>query len=175
MKSLVLGFGNVDREDDGVAWHVLNRLATRLGGTAADLGEMEDSFVSIGGVDFLFVLQLTPELGETIAAYDRVCFVDAHTGDVAEELQFIEIPTEFQKSPLTHHMTPQTCLAIARDLYGHQPKGYLLSVRGYEFGFAQALSARTEQLANQAVDLLARWAAEDDLYIHFGDNTPTRQ
>jgi hypothetical protein len=57
-----------------------------------------------GTPDFLFELQLTPELAETIAQYDRVCFVDAHTGAVQHDMNVSEIAAEFQASPLTHHL-----------------------------------------------------------------------
>ena len=29
-KTLVIGYGNVDRQDDGAAWHILARLAKQL-------------------------------------------------------------------------------------------------------------------------------------------------
>ena len=30
MDALVIGYGNIDRQDDGVAWHVLREVASRL-------------------------------------------------------------------------------------------------------------------------------------------------
>ena len=30
-KSLIIGYGNPDREDDGVAWHILRALTVKLG------------------------------------------------------------------------------------------------------------------------------------------------
>ena len=35
-KVLILGYGNLDREDDGVAWHVLQGVAETLGRPALD-------------------------------------------------------------------------------------------------------------------------------------------
>ena len=29
-KTLIIGYGNVDREDDGVGWHILKNLADRI-------------------------------------------------------------------------------------------------------------------------------------------------
>lgn len=154
--SLVIGFGNLDRQDDGVAWHILASLARRLDRPSA--GSVEDEF-EFGGhsPELLFVLQLTPELAENIAQADRVCFVDAHTGSVPEAVHAAPLSNIFQNSPFTHHMTPETCLALAKTLYGNAPPALLVSVRGYEFGFSRSLSTRTQTLVENAVDRIWDW------------------
>jgi hydrogenase maturation protease len=155
-KSLILGYGNADRQDDGVAWHILNLLAKRFGRRASPSpGEGID--IKGGPADLLFVLQLTPELAETIAGYDRVCFVDAHTGRVEAELNTEAVLSEFQASPFTHHLTPASCLAICEHLYGKHIEGLLVSVRGYEFGFSLSLSEKTASLAVQAAEYIWQW------------------
>jgi hydrogenase maturation protease len=154
--TLILGYGNVDRQDDGVAWHVLAALAKRLGRKTP--ASYEDDFELTGAPpDLVFALQLTPEFAETIAAYPRVCFVDAHTGSVPNDLNMIEVKGEFQRSPFTHHMTPATCLAMAQALYGGNPEALLVSIRGYEFGFTRSLSPHTSLLAEQAADQIYTW------------------
>lgn len=157
MKStLFLGYGNFDRQDDGVAWHVLAALAHHLGRQAPS--SPEESFEPNGETpDFLFDLQLMPEMAETIAAYERVCFVDAHTGRVPEEIHLEELCCEFQTSPFTHHLTACSCLSICEALYGKTPEAILLSVRGYEFGFSQSLSPRTQALVEPAVEKVLSW------------------
>lgn len=159
---LIIGYGNADRQDDGVAWHILNGLAARLG-RATDL-EAGEGFQSLGASpDLLFQLQLVPELAETIAKYDRVCFIDAHTGNIVEDLHVESLEPGYQVSAFTHHMTPQTCLALAHSLYGHRPPAWLVSVRGYEFEFDRSLSPRTQQSADQAIELIAKWIDTEDL------------
>ncbi len=154
--TLIIGYGTIDRQDDGVAWHVLNRLTQRLGRPALD--EIGEGFEQTGEQpDLLFQLQLTPELAETISQYDRVAFVDAHTGAVEGELHIEEIRSQYQASPFTHHMTPQTCLSLSDALYHRQPDALLISIRGFIFEFGMDLSERTSQLADQAVDVLLRW------------------
>jgi hydrogenase maturation protease len=165
-KTLLVGYGNPDREDDGVAWHILNRIAERLGLPEPNqqidaLEHLEDS------PDLLCVLQLYPEMAETIADYDRVCFVDAHTGAYQEDIRFGEIERKFQASPFTHHMTPETCLALAETLYGRRmepiraPYGVVVSVRGYQFGFSHTLSDRTAELAEVATDWIISWLGSE--------------
>jgi Ni,Fe-hydrogenase maturation factor len=179
-KILVLGYGNVDRQDDGVAWHIINNIAAQFGIPAPDpsgeginfLVDLEsptdvssDSSVGFSQkrqIDLAFALQLTPEMAESLASYDVVCFVDAHTGNIPHEVNFEELQGVYQASPFTHHLTPQTCLALAQTLYGHSPIGFLMSVRGYEFGFSSELSNQTKQHASNASQQLATWLTRLD-------------
>jgi len=160
-KTLVVGYGNLDREDDGVAWHVLVRLAEGLGlpPPAQDsdgLPQVDDQ------PDLLCLLQLDPGLAEVIAGYDRVCFVDAHTGAYPQDIRFAHIEGQFQASPFTHHMTPETCLALAQTLHGCVPNGMVLSVKGHQFGFSNTLSPATAELAEQATQVLIGWLASQE-------------
>jgi len=154
-RTLIIGYGNPDRQDDGVAWHILSALAVRLGLPAPD--SYEDEFPAHDRLDFAFHLQLTPEMAEDISAFGRVCFVDAHTGDVPTSVQMVTVHSEFQRSPFTHHLTPQSLLSMCETIYGRKPEAALLSVRGYQFGFDRQLSPRTAALLPEALDLIESW------------------
>lgn len=139
-----------------MAWHVLLALSRRLG--RPDPPSPDEGFPASNETpELLFVLQLTPELAETVAEFDRVCFIDAHTGSVPGEIHQAVVKGEFQNSPFTHHMTPATCLALSVMLYNQQPEALLVSVRGYEFGFSHSLSARTAALAEEAAEKIWQW------------------
>jgi hydrogenase maturation protease len=154
-QTLVIGYGNPDRQDDGVAWHVLHALAAQWGLPAPD--SYEDEFPSNDRLDFAFYLQLTPEMAEQIALYERVCFVDAHTGSIAAEVQLVPVESQFQNSPFTHHLTAQTLLSMCQLLYGKTPQAALLSVRGYRFEFERELSPETAALVPEAVERILAW------------------
>jgi hydrogenase maturation protease len=154
-KLLIIGYGNPDREDDGVAWHILCALTVKLGLPAPD--SYEEEFPQNEKFDFSFYLQLTPEMAEDIAGYEYVCFVDAHTGNIPEEVRLIDVESDFQRSPFTHHLTPQSLLSICESLYESKPEAILLSVRGYRFLFSRELSEETTSLVPQAVDLIWEW------------------
>ena len=160
-KTLVFGYGNPDRQDDGVAWQVLAALAKRLG-WQVPVSIEEEFYPAAGTPDLVYDLQLTPELAETIAGYQQVCFVDAHTGNIPDDIYMVEVKGEFQHSPFTHHMTPSTCLAMAQTLYGGSPQTILVSIRGFEFGFVQSLSAHTQLLAEQAADKIYAWLVGEE-------------
>ena len=154
-KLLILGYGNPDRQDDGVAWHILRAMTLKLGLPAPTC--YEDEFPESIQIDFAFYLQLTPEMAEDIHAYESVCFVDAHTGNISEPVRLIQVQSEFQASPFTHHLTPQSLLSFCETLYGSKPDAALLSVRGYHFGLSQQLSEKTALLVPQAVELIWDW------------------
>ncbi len=154
--TLIIGYGNPDRQDDGVAWHVLESLSTQLKIERPDPDSGD--FSPLGGnPDLLFALQLTPEMAEIIANYERVCFVDAHTGQIAEDITIREILPEYQASPLTHHMTPQTLLSLVESMFRKKPQAILASIRGYEFGFGRALSERSKTLVQTAAAKICAW------------------
>ena len=153
MKLLLFGYGNIDRQDDGVAWHILRGVAEHYQVMLPTVPE-ETNCVLSPAITTTFALQLTPESAEWVAAFDEVIFIDAHTGSVADLLHVEELNANFQTSPFTHHLTPQSCLALAGSLYEKAPKARLISVRGYEFGFAQSLSEQTEELARQAARVI---------------------
>ena len=159
-KALVIGYGNPSRQDDGVGYHVVNALNGLLG----RLSLTEDSDSPDGSeeaIKTLWLQQLVPELAEIVSAYDLAIFVDAHTGAYAKGEHKVrpyirEVAPAYQSSVVSHHLKPETLLALARDLYGHFPPAVLISVRGYEFDFGSELSKRTQELADQAVGYIAK-------------------
>jgi hydrogenase maturation protease len=156
LKYLFLGYGNVDRQDDGVAWHLLCEIMRRLG--APVLAEPEDEMpVYFGDYAFDFQLQLTPELADDMDHYDRVCLMDAHTGNIPEEVRLEPVTAQYQSSPFTHHMTAGTLLSLCQVLHQHTPETILVSVRGYEFKFTRSLSADTGALISTAADQILEW------------------
>ncbi len=152
---LYLGYGNPDRQDDGVAWHILKGVASALGLPAP--ASWEDELPFAPGVTFRFELQLTPEMAEDIRDFDCVCFVDAHTGNIPVEVQMVDLQPAYQTSPFTHHLTPEMLLEMCQSLYGKTPQAALLSVRGYHFQFSNDLSPQTSRLLPAAIQKALNW------------------
>jgi len=157
---LIIGYGNPDRQDDGIAWHVLNRLSGRLN-RATDF-DTDFNFECLTekcneNPCLLFVLQLTPELSETIQIFDRVCFIDTHTGYITDDIQITEIKSIYEASPLSHHMTPASCMALCKSLFYKEPSTILVSIRGFEFGFSRELTPQVNILVDRVVDWIISW------------------
>jgi len=153
MKTLLFGYGNIDRQDDGVAWHILRGVANHYGVELPSIPDEPNKIIS-PDLTCTFALQLVPESAEWVAQFEQVFFIDAHTGSIQEPLHFEVLTHQFQSSPFTHHLTPQSCLSLALSLYSAQPKAYLVSVLGYEFGFSQDLSAATQVLVENAIQVI---------------------
>ncbi len=163
MKSdtLIIGYGNPDRQDDGVGWHILKNLANQLGyDIPDDPGEAIEVESDI--VDLLFILQIYPELAETISHYKRVCFIDAHTANIPEEISWTHLTPEYEKSPLTHHMSPKTVLSISTTIYKQVAEAILVSVRGFSFNFERSLSPTTAALAKDAQLRIWKWIQQKE-------------
>jgi hydrogenase maturation protease len=148
---LVIGFGNLDRTDDGVAFHVVNALRRRLGQTALD--EDNSGLEELGApVDTVFIGQLVPEMIDLLDHYDRIVFVDAHVDPALDDLHCAAISPDEAGLTFTHHMSPATLLAFYRALHGRDLEGHLVSIRGRDFDFNNNLTAETLALVEPSVD-----------------------
>ncbi len=136
---LVLCWGNPGRLDDGLGPCLAHRLASQ----------------HLEGVTVESAYQLQIEHADQIADCDLVVFVDAAA---AGPSPFIARPLGPMGRPAfsTHALEPGTVLALAKELYGANPRAILLGVRGYEFdGFGERLSPRAEQNMEAARNWLA--------------------
>jgi hydrogenase maturation protease len=149
-RTLVIGYGNRDRQDDGVAWEVIDALRRRAGQPA--LAEDETGLEQLGSqVDSIFLLQLAPDLLDVAARYDQLVFVDAHVRPDAVDLYCAPVQPEYATATFTHHMTPAMFLALLQTLHHCQPAGVIVSIRGSRFDFERGLSAATQALVEPAV------------------------
>jgi hydrogenase maturation protease len=152
-RTLVIGFGSIDRGDDGIAYHVINALRQRLGQTI--LAEDETGLEELGKpIDSVFLVQLAPELMEVMAGYDQVVFVDAHVLENVENLHCVPVLPEYAPATITHHMGPAMILALLKALYHREPTGHLVSIRGYDFDFHRNLSEISKTLVEPAVEYI---------------------
>lgn len=151
---LLIPYGNPSRRDDGVAFHIARRLLDRLGLEAQDVEEVATYDVQ-GGLTILGVHQLAPELAQDLAEVDVVVFIDAHVpGTAWDEVHWEEIQGELRPSMVTHHLKPESVLALCHALYQRAPKAYVLSVLGTDFDFGGELSLQAQALVEPAVERL---------------------
>ncbi len=161
MRTLVIGFGNPSRRDDGVGLAVVNGLRRRLG--LRTLDENDDGFEDLGRpLDTLFLQQLNLELAETLSEYSQVSFVDARVGQPGEEvIQRKPVNADPDPALVSHHFRPGRLLALARSLYGAAPQAELISIQGFDFDFGDDLSEVTATAVQTvAEDLWARYASQ---------------
>jgi hydrogenase maturation protease len=147
---LVIGYGNPQRGDDGVAWKVLDSLrATHPRPDAPPLHLKP-------------VHQLTPELAEAVSRARAVIFVDAQADAPAGTVS-CEPVTPFAGSPsMTHALSPGAVLLYAERLFGPVPRAAAITVGGTSFDHGDGLSPEALEAVPRAarrVRSLARlWA-----------------
>jgi hydrogenase maturation protease len=139
VKTLIIGYGNRSRRDDGVGWFVIEQLA------ALNLPEVE---LETGQ-------QLEIESAETISRFDTVIFVDSAIPEAPEPIQRIVITPNFQGHAVAHYMTPADVLSLCKTLHGREPRAVLFSIRGRDFNFGTTISPEVEQAAREVVKQIA--------------------
>lgn len=146
---LLISYGNTLRRDDG-AGPALARMVAKSG--------IRDD------LRVLTVHQLAPEIAEELAApdVDAVLFMDACVGEAGEDresycdrVEIREVTSEAPSTVFGHNFSPSLLLAYAKSLYGATPPAWLVSIPGYDFGFGEKLSERTERMLASAVDEVA--------------------
>ena len=125
--TLIVGYGNPLRGDDGVGQAVARAFADEA---------------AIDGVDALACHQLTPELAERFAAASKVVLIDAAAGREAGAVSVIPLqPAPTPTSTLGHHVEPSQLLRMAQFLYGRSPEAYLVTVGAGSLALGEGLSA----------------------------------
>jgi hydrogenase maturation protease len=136
MKTLIIGYGNSLRGDDGVGALVAEQVA------AWNLPEVRT----------LSVHQLTPELAAEIAEVEIVFFADACIGRLhatIEPIQLAAVPClqkgsniglDIGLESLNHVWNPAVLLALAKTLYNAVPVAYQLLIPAHDFGYGAPLS-----------------------------------
>jgi len=140
---LVVCIGNTLRCDDGFAWHV-----------ADELLRSHDE-----GRHVLKVLQLTPELAESISNIELVIFVDAAAHGEPGTLTCDPVTSSESDLRYSHDFTPATLVQMAKTLYGHQPKAFLICVAGKVFEHGETLSPEIASAIPAAVATVRKVAA----------------
>ncbi len=120
---LIVGYGNTLRSDDGVGPEVAEAVAA----------------LDLPGVQVLACGLLTPELADPIARADTVVFVDAAV-DAPREVQLRPLEPAASSQIMAHAADPRTMLALARDVFGHAPRAWWLTIPVEHLGVGEGLS-----------------------------------
>lgn len=146
--TIVIGYGNLDRGDDGAAFHVVNRLRERLG--RPPLQEEESGLEDVARPAAVFVPQLTPELAVDAAAYHRLVLVDAHVTADVRPLIGQRLEPKYQPPAVSHVLPPGLFLWLVEGVSGRSQTAFLVSLRGHCFDLRRGLSPETSALVGPA-------------------------
>ena len=125
---LVIGYGNTLRRDDGVGPAVAETIAA----------------LALPGVEALACPLLAPELAATLAQARRVVFVDAAI-DSPREVQLRPLAPADSSQIMAHAADPRTMLALARDVFGHTPQAWWLTIPAEDLAIGEGFSPAVDQ------------------------------
>jgi hydrogenase maturation protease len=144
--TLVIGYGNPGRQDDGLG----PALADALEGRAPARVDVDSDY------------QLNVEYAAQVARYRTVLFADAdRSGPAPFWVRRIHAESAAPGFS-THSVRPGTVLALARELFHAEPEAWLLGIRGYEFDeFGEGLSEKAASNLAAAIEYLEAAIRED--------------
>ena len=131
---LVIGYGNTLRGDDGV------------GPRVAEAVEKLD----LPGVRTLICQQLSPEYADPVSRAHTVVFVDAAV-DAPREVQLRRLEPGESSQLMAHAADPRTMLALARDVFGHAPLAWWLTIPAVKLDFSETLTPEAQRGFAEAV------------------------
>jgi hydrogenase maturation protease len=138
---LVIGYGNLLRGDDGVGPKVVEALEE----------------LHLPDVRTLICQQLSPEHAEPIARARTVIFVDAAV-DAPKDVQLRKLEPNETSQLMAHAADPRTMLALARDVFGHCPEAWWLTIPAVKLGFGEELSPIARQGYEAALEQIRKLA-----------------
>jgi hydrogenase maturation protease len=143
--TLIIGYGNPLRSDDGFGYHATRLMAEALAGEDAEV---------------ITCHQLTPELAEALSRSSRAVFIDADCEGQPGEIHYRELaPEPAAPQTFTHTCTPLGLLASAEQLYGHRPKAVAITVSAQSFDFGDALSFAVAAALPKVVEQVAQFVS----------------
>jgi len=135
MKTLVVGYGNPTRGDDGV------------GVCVAEALEKE----GLADVEVRSYQQLHVDLVSEFSNYELIILVDASEDGPEVELRKIQASLHGHMAS-SHHLDPALLLRLSQITRLGEPELYLCAVRGENFGFGEQLSTSTVDRVRLAVE-----------------------
>ncbi len=143
LNTLIIGYGNPLREDDGIGWATIREL---------------QKILPHKSIQFLTEHQLTPELAEKISHTDLVILIDAHVGDKTGTWKSTQVKIDSAKTAqplLSHHVTPESLLFASHALYGHAPMAWVYSMESHHFDVREGLSDSVQKALPQFVKAIS--------------------
>jgi hydrogenase maturation protease len=140
---LVIGYGNTLRRDDGVGPRVADAVAA----------------MALPEVRALACPLLTPELADPVSRARVAIFVDAAV-DAPRAVQLRKLAPADSSQVMAHAASPATLLALARDVFGHAPEAWWLTIPAEDLGMGEELSPLAQRGFEIAVREVERCAGQ---------------
>lgn len=134
----IIGYGNIQRRDDGAGPFVVDGLKRILKHKK--------------NLHLLSLVQLEADLVERLSKADFILFVDATIENLDGGRAWSRIYPETKILPyLTHHIDPTYLLGLIDTIYGRSLPAWTISIQGFDFGFKEGLCPETEKTAEKVI------------------------
>jgi hydrogenase maturation protease len=137
---LLIGIGNVGRNDDGLAWKFLDRVK----------GTMPKEW------ECVYRYQLNIEDADLLSNYDTVVIVDAYNEKLPRGYAMEECHANVGFEYTTHALSPCTVLALCNKLYEIKPLTFVVKIQGYDWDLKEGLSDQASINLVKAVSYFER-------------------
>ena len=135
--TLVIGYGNELRGDDGAGVRAATRIAARFSQSCVIVAQ-----------------QLTPDLADDIANAAQVVFIDACAANGhGAKLRIERVFGGGLRSVLGHYGDPADLLCLAKRLHGRTADAWVVGIPAYCFAAGGAISPATARWIDDAVAL----------------------
>ncbi|MDD3876620.1 MAG: hydrogenase maturation protease [Bacteroidales bacterium] len=143
MHTLIYGYGNPGRQDDGIGARFIELVE--------DWIEKEN----IADLSTDCNYQLNIEDSGVIADFDRVIFVDASVVEDVENYKIEKVEPNNATIEFTMHAVSTSYVVdLCRKIYDKTPEAYVLHVKAYEFDFKEELTPKAEKNLFEAFEFL---------------------
>ncbi len=135
--TLLIGYGNTLRTDDGVGPAVVDLIRHSLGQALGKCVACQTE------------LQLTPELAAIIARAGRVIFIDASVEVPVGRVSVTRIAAEPRAACLGHQFSPPQIMELTRLAFGAAPRAWVVGVGVKSLSVGQSLTAPVAETARR--------------------------
>lgn len=135
LKSLVVGYGNSLRSDDGIGVCVAKTVEKW----------------NMPQVRSLANHQLTPELAAELAQVDLAIFIDACQTNETDTIKLFPLKPSESMVFRSHLSEPQALLSLTKALFSRCPQAWWIIVPGVDFQLGERLSPMAQRGVNSAL------------------------
>ncbi|UOB17102.1 hydrogenase maturation protease [Abyssalbus ytuae] len=139
-KILVIGIGNIGRQDDALGWLFLDYVKSL-------------NFIDI---DAEYRYQLQIEDAELLCNYNKVIFVDAVKSTVEKGFYCKKCIPLNKHAFTSHQLSPETIMYLANNLYHHRPGAFIIGIQGYSWNLKYGLSNNAKNNLEQAKEFFTK-------------------
>jgi hydrogenase maturation protease len=147
-KTLIYGYGNPGRQDDGLGVLLVEAIEKWAGEQGLENLSFDNNY------------QLNIEDAANIAAYERVIFADASQEEI-DSFSLTRVEPSAKVEFTMHAVSPAFIVHLCESIYQKTPECLLLHIRGYEWEFARAVTPNALENLEKSIEFMIDYLLKD--------------